>query len=72
MHDIHQADRINVKDRGRVRIITHLWRIPGDAKQIAQSDRVCAQQITLDAEHIAITARVMQDGLDITMLLDQQ
>ena len=68
--DVHQADRVDVEDRGCVRIVAQLRRIAGEAENVLQPDRRCAQQIALNAQHIAVAAGVVQDRLDADVLLD--
>ena len=72
MDDVHQPDRIHVEYRGRVRIIAHLRRIACDADEVANAHRGRAQQIRLDAEHIAIAAGVMQDRFNPHLALNDQ
>ena len=72
VNDVDQADGIHVEDRGGIGIVAHLRRIAGDADQVADADGAGAQQVRLNAQHIAIAAGVMQDGLDADLLLHQQ
>ena len=72
MNNVDQADRVHIEDRGGVRIAAHLWRIAGNTNQVSDSDCRCAQQIGLNAQHIAVPAGVMQDGFNSGMLLQQQ
>ena len=62
--DVHQPDGVHVEHRGRVGIVAHLRRIAGDADQVANADRGRAQQVRLDAQHVAVAAGVVQDRLD--------
>ena len=70
-HDVGQPDRVDVEDGGRVRIIADAPGIAGDQQQIAQTHRVRAQQVGLDAEQVAIAAGIVQDGLDARLLLHE-
>ena len=38
VHDVDQADGVNVKDSGGIRIISKLGRIAGEAENVAQTD----------------------------------
>ena len=69
-HDVHQPNRIHIEHRRRIRIIAQLGRIAGEAKNILQPDRRRAQQIALDAQHIAVAAGVVQQRLDAGLLLN--
>ena len=69
-HDVDQADGVDVEDRGGVRIVAQLGRVAGEAEDVAQADGRGAEQVGLDAEHIAVAAGVVQDGLDAGVLLD--
>ncbi len=70
--DINQADGIHIKDRRRVRIVAHLWRIAGNTDQILDPHCSRSQQVTLDAQHIAVAAGVVQNRFDSRFLLHQQ
>src|SRR4051812_21076817 len=45
VRDIHQSDRVNVEDRGGVRIIPQLRRIAGHAKNILDANGGGSQQV---------------------------
>src|SRR5262249_32677940 len=49
MHDVHQADGINIKHRGSVGIAAHLRRITGDTDQITNAGSSRTQQVGLNA-----------------------
>ena len=66
--DVDQSDGIHVEDRGGVGIVAHLRRIAGDADQVADADGAGAQQVRLNAQHVAVAAGVVQDGLDADLL----
>ena len=68
---VRQADRIDVEDAGRVRIVADLRRIAGDEQQVADAHRVRAEQIRLHAEQVPIAAGVVEDRLDAGLLLHQ-
>ena len=72
MHNVHQADRIHVKDRSRIGIVTHLGWIAGDADQVADAHGRRAQKIGLDAQHIAVAAGVVQNRFDADLSLHEQ
>src|SRR5579883_1075893 len=69
--DVCQADGIDIEDRARIRVGAHARRIPGDADEIADTGRVCAEQLGLDAEDVAIAAAEVENRLDTGMLLDE-
>ncbi len=69
-HDVHQADRVDVEDCRRIGIVAQLRRIAGQAENVLEPDRRGAQQVRLNAEHIPIAARVVQDRLDARVLLN--
>ncbi len=70
--DVDQPDGIHIEDRGGVGIVAHLRRIAGNADQIANADGAGAQQVRLDAQHVAVATGVVQDGLDADLLLHQK
>ena len=70
--DVHQADGVHVEHRGGVGIVAHLRRIAGDADQVANSQRARAQQVRLNAQHVAVAAGVVQDRLDADLLRHHQ
>jgi len=70
--NVHQSDRIHVKHRRRIGIVPHLRRISRNADQVADSSGRCPQQVRLNAEHVAIAARIVQDGFDPDRLLHEQ
>ena len=59
--DVREADRIDVEDRRRVRIVADLRRIAGDEQHVADAHRVRAEQVRLHAEQVAIAAGVVED-----------
>jgi hypothetical protein len=61
---IGETNRIDFIHGRRVRIVTDARRIAGDDQEIADSHRVRAEQIRLHADHVAVAAGVVQDGLD--------
>ena len=69
-HDVDQADGVHVEDRGGVGIVAQLGRIAGEAEDVAQADGRGAQQVRLDAEHVAVAAGVVQHRLDAGVLLN--
>ena len=71
VHDADQADRVHVVDRGRVRIVAELRRVAGDGQDVAQAQRVGAQQVGLDAEQVPVAAGVVQDRLDPDAVLNE-
>src|ERR1700687_1184100 len=72
VHDVDQTDGIHIEHSSCVRIIAHLRRIAGNANQVADPDRGSSQQITLDAQDIAVTTSVMQDRIDSNLALNEQ
>ncbi len=68
---VGQADGVDVKNGGRVRIRPHFWRIAGDQKQIVQPQRSGSEQIGHHPEQIPVAAAVMQNGLDADLAFDQ-
>ncbi len=72
VNDVDQADRVHVEDCRSVGIVAHLRRIAGNADQILDADRCGAQQIALNAEHVAVAASVVQNGIDADLALDQK
>ena len=43
VHDPDEADRVDVVDRGRVRVVAELRRVAGDGQDVAQAERVGAR-----------------------------
>ena len=70
--DVHEPNRIDIENRGRIRIVSHLRRIAGNADQIPDSHRCSPKQVALDAQHVPITAGVVQDGIDADLALNEQ
>ena len=64
VHDADEADRVDVVDRGRVRVVAELGRVAGDGEDVAQAQRVGAQQVGLDAEQVPVAAGVVEDRVD--------
>src|SRR5205823_13169691 len=71
MDNIDQANSIDIEHGGGVGIAAHFWRIAGDTDQVLNSDRSRAKQIRLYAKNVAVTAGVMEDGLDSGLLLQE-
>ncbi len=69
-HDVDQTDGVDVKHCSRIRIVSQLGRIAGEAEDVAQADGRSAQQVGLDAENVAVAAGVMQNRLDAGVLLN--
>ena len=72
VHNVDEANGIHVKHSSRVRIIAHFRRIAGDANQIPDTDCGRSQQVTLDAQHIPVAARIMQNRVDAYVALNKQ
>ena len=70
-HEVGEPDRINVEHGGRVRIRPHLWRIAGDEKHVAKTDRCRTQKIAQHSEKISVSAAVVDHSLDSDLLFDQ-
>ncbi len=68
--DIDEPDGVHIEDRGGVGIVAQLGRVAGEAQDIFQPDGRCAEQIGLNAEHVAVAAGVVQDRLDTGLLLN--
>ena len=68
--DIDEADGVDVEDGGGVRVVAELGRIAGEAEDVVQADGRRAEQVGLDAEHVAVAAGVVQDRVDAGVLLD--
>ena len=66
---VGQADRIDVEDRRRVRVVADAWRVAGDEQHVADAHRVRAEQVRLHAEQVSVAARVVEDRLDAGLLL---
>jgi len=52
--------RVHVENRRGIRVIANAPRIAGDEQQIADAHRMSAQQVGLNAEKVAVPARVLQ------------
>ena len=70
VHDVDQADRVDVEDRGGIGVVAQLGRVAGEAQDVMQPDRRSSQQVRLDAEDVAVAAGVVQNGFDAGVLLD--
>ena len=68
--DVREADRVDIEDRGGVRISAHARRIARDADEIANSGRMRAQKLALDAQRVAVAAAEVKHGFDPGVLLD--
>ena len=71
VHDPDEADRVDVVDRGRVRVVAELGRIAGDREDVAQAERVGAQQVRLDPQQVPVAAGVVKDGVDADLRLHE-
>jgi hypothetical protein len=71
VHDIGEADGIDVEDRRRIGIGSHARRVAGNADQVAHAGSVCAQQLRLHAQNIAIAATEVEHRFNPGMLLNQ-
>src|SRR5208282_6357406 len=68
--EVDQADGVHVKDGGCVGIVAKLGRITGDADKVVQAECAGAKQIALDTEDVAVTAGVVEYGLNAAIALD--
>ena len=68
---LEQPDRVEVVDRGRLRVVADLGRIAGDDDQVADADGVGAEQVRHLAEQVPVAAAHVQDRLD-PVALEQQ
>src|SRR3984885_4367656 len=64
VHDIDQADCVYIEDGRCVGEISHSWRIAPYAYSGFDSHRRGSQEVTLDAQNVAIATGVVQDGIN--------
>jgi len=69
--DVGQANGVDVEHQRRVRVVTALAGIAGEQDQVADADRVRAQQIRLNSEQVAVAAGILQRRLEARRLLDE-
>src|ERR1039458_6351326 len=70
LHDVDQADGVDIKYRRGVRIVAQFGRVSGEAKDVAKADGGGAEQVRLNTEKVAVAAGVVEDGLDVGELLN--
>jgi hypothetical protein len=72
IHQIGEADGVDVEDRRGVWIRAHLWRVAGDEQDVAQAHCRRAEEIAQHPEQIAVAATIMGHSLDPNLLLDKK
>ena len=70
IHQVREPDGVDVEHGGRVRVGPHLRRIARDDENVAQPRGRRAEHVREHAEQIAVTARVVGDGFDPHLALD--
>ena len=70
-HHVGEADRVDVEDRRGIGVVADLAHVAGDAEQVAHAHRVRAEQVRLDAEQVAVAARILEQRLDAGLLADE-
>src|SRR5207247_7701174 len=68
---VRQADRVDVEHGGGVGIVADAPGVAGNEQQVAQSHRLRAEEIGLDAEQVPVAAGMVQPRLDAGLLLDE-
>ena len=71
VHDPDEPDRVHVVDRGGVRVVAELGRVAGDGQDVAEPERVGAEQVRLDPQQVPVAAGVVEDRLDPDLRLEQ-
>ena len=70
VHDVGEADAVDVEHRRRIRVRAHHRRVAGDDQDVAQSRGGRAQEVADHTEHIAVPARIVENGFDPDLALD--
>ena len=71
-HRVGDADRVRLDEHGRVGIVGPTGRLAGDEQDVAQPERVRAEQLGLHAGQAAVAAAELQHGFDAGLALEQQ
>ncbi len=71
MHQPQQADRIHIPDARQVRIVPDAHRVAGQRQDVADAQRVRAQQVGLQRHEVAVARGEVDDGLQVQVVAHQ-
>ena len=70
IHDVGEANRVDIEDRSGIRITPKLRRISRDGEDIAHAERPRTEQVRLHADDIPVATSEVEDCLDPHLALD--
>src|SRR6478609_2756526 len=69
---IDRPDRIDVPDAGACRVIADPWRIAGQGDDVANPERMSAEQLRLEGHQVPVARRAMDKALEVEVVLDPE
>ena len=70
--DLDQPDRIDVPDAGAGRVVADPWRIAGQRQDVADAQRVGAQQLRFEGHQVPVAGREVDEALEVQVVLDPE
>src|SRR5439155_16526842 len=72
LQDLDQADRVDVPNAGRRRVVADAWRIAGERDDVANTERVRADQLRLERHQVLVAGGEVDQGVDANLLPDHE
>ena len=70
--DLDQPDRVDVPHAGAGRVVADPRRIAGQREDVADAERVRAQQLRLERHEVPVAGRRVDDALEVEVVLDPE
>ena len=70
--DLDEPDRVDVPHPGRARKIADPRRVAGERQDVADAERVGAQQLRLERHEVPVAGRDVDDALEVEVVLDPE
>src|SRR2546430_2227152 len=72
LQDLDQADRVDVPNAGRRRVVADAWRIAGERDDVANTERVRGDQLRLERHQVLVAGGEVDQGVDANLLPDHE
>src|SRR2546422_3523315 len=72
LQDLDQADRVDVPDAGRRWVVADAWRIAGERDDVANAERVRADQLRLERHQVLVAGGEVDQGVDANLLPEHE
>ena len=70
--DLDQPDRIDVPDAGPGRVVADPRRVAGQRDDVADAERVGAEQLRLEGHQVPVPRRAVDEALEVEIVLDPE